>query len=673
VSSSFSSTSQSLSNRVTNIEGNYATTGSNVFMGAQTVCANITSTGTIVAQTLNVQQVTSSIVYSCGSNIFGCSTSDVQQMTGSVRITGSLNTIGNACVTSICSPSIIGGTISGTTVYASTVVCSPSVLSSGTICSTGNTCFGGMSIIAGCVGIGTTSPNGTGWDESSTILHIYKNTTSGGLLKLESSNTTAILNAGNDQLAIFTTTDDPIRFGTNGSERMRITSTGIACFACQVCAPHFIGLNNISIGSGCTTSDGYNTRLRITCIANDTFVFSFNNQACKPIMYMYGGNTNNPQGYTAWVDNTSGNTNHQISHITTESTYFAGQGGKVGIGITTPCSTLHVATGPITDGIFLSRIAACTNKQAILLSADSSVGAYIAGGTNPDGTATQTDGFGRLILQGASTEGFQFQTSAVAAGAAQSWNTRARIFNNGIACFACQVCAPMASISGCIGIGTNPATYTLKAGGRGYFFATNQDAGWGMLTLDYGNGTNGSIYAIQMAEGGAINAALGFGSYGSSNCGDLVMWTNDGGGLVERSRMYSNGAARIATMGSNNTTILQKSFSVGPGACVNVCFDIFNDIPGKGSGYVFQADMHVGGYGSAGSSGLLYKASVAGFDGHHVGIGSYHKDAELVKCASGVDIKIYNPAGCSCLLGITIYNCSGTYPHTGTFRMVLSY
>jgi len=68
-----------------------------VFTGAQTVCANITSTGTIVAQTLNVQQVTSSIVYSCGSNIFGCSTSDVQQMTGSVRITGSLNVTGNAC------------------------------------------------------------------------------------------------------------------------------------------------------------------------------------------------------------------------------------------------------------------------------------------------------------------------------------------------------------------------------------------------------------------------------------------------------------------------------------------------------------------------------------------------------------------------------------------------
>jgi hypothetical protein len=224
-----------------------------------------------------------------------------------------------------------------------------------------------------------------------------------------------------------------------------------------------------------------------------------------------------------------------------------------------------------------------------------------------------------------------------------------------------------------VGIGTANPSYTLHTSGRGYFFATNQDAGWGMLTLDYGNGVNGSIYAIQMKEGGATNAAVGYGSYASSNCGDLVMWTNDGGGLVERSRMYSNGAARIATMNANSTTVLQKSFSVAAGACVNVCFDIFNDIPGKGSGYVFQADMHVGGYGSAGASSLLYKASVAGYDGHYVGIGSYHQSSEQVKCTSGVDIKIYNPPGCSCLLGVTIYNCSGTYVHVGTFRMVLTY
>jgi hypothetical protein len=91
VSSSYSLASGSLSTRVTTIESKYATTGSNIFTANQTICGNLTTTGVITAQTINVQQVTSSIVYSSGSNIFGNLTTDVQQMTGSLRITGSGN------------------------------------------------------------------------------------------------------------------------------------------------------------------------------------------------------------------------------------------------------------------------------------------------------------------------------------------------------------------------------------------------------------------------------------------------------------------------------------------------------------------------------------------------------------------------------------------------------
>ncbi len=47
--------------------------------------------GTITAQTLVVQTVTSSIVYSSGSNIFGNQLTNVQQFTGSLRVTGSGN------------------------------------------------------------------------------------------------------------------------------------------------------------------------------------------------------------------------------------------------------------------------------------------------------------------------------------------------------------------------------------------------------------------------------------------------------------------------------------------------------------------------------------------------------------------------------------------------------
>jgi len=74
--------------------GVFATTGSNQFNGSQAVTGSLTVTGQVVAQTLNVQQVTSSIVYSSGSNIFGNSLGNTQQFTGSVSVTGSLTVNG---------------------------------------------------------------------------------------------------------------------------------------------------------------------------------------------------------------------------------------------------------------------------------------------------------------------------------------------------------------------------------------------------------------------------------------------------------------------------------------------------------------------------------------------------------------------------------------------------
>ena len=59
--------------------------------GSLLITGSLTASGTLTAQTLVVQTVTSSIVYSSGSNIFGNSQSNIQQMTGSLRVTGSGN------------------------------------------------------------------------------------------------------------------------------------------------------------------------------------------------------------------------------------------------------------------------------------------------------------------------------------------------------------------------------------------------------------------------------------------------------------------------------------------------------------------------------------------------------------------------------------------------------
>lgn len=74
----------------------FATTGSNTFIGNQvvsgslTTSGSITATGTITAQTLVIQTITSSTVYSSGSNIFGNAIGNTQTFTGSVLITGSV-------------------------------------------------------------------------------------------------------------------------------------------------------------------------------------------------------------------------------------------------------------------------------------------------------------------------------------------------------------------------------------------------------------------------------------------------------------------------------------------------------------------------------------------------------------------------------------------------------
>jgi len=80
-----------------NKTSSFATTGSNTFIGTQVVSGSVlqsgsfTSTGTLTAQTLVVQTITSSVVYSSGSNIFGNAIGNTQTFTGSVNITGSLS------------------------------------------------------------------------------------------------------------------------------------------------------------------------------------------------------------------------------------------------------------------------------------------------------------------------------------------------------------------------------------------------------------------------------------------------------------------------------------------------------------------------------------------------------------------------------------------------------
>ena len=95
LSASYNTFSGSASTRTTQIEQTYATTGSNSFRANQSITGSLVVSSTITAQTLVVQTVTSSIVYSSGSNNFGNQLANTQTFTGSVNITGSLALAGN--------------------------------------------------------------------------------------------------------------------------------------------------------------------------------------------------------------------------------------------------------------------------------------------------------------------------------------------------------------------------------------------------------------------------------------------------------------------------------------------------------------------------------------------------------------------------------------------------
>jgi len=118
VSSSFASTAsyittaQTASYVLNAISSSYAYTSS--------YANTFTVAGTLTAQTIVVQTITSSIDYSSGSNIFGNSLSNTQTFTGSIGATGSFTLVGNQIITG-SSTSTLGytGSLFGTASYSS--------------------------------------------------------------------------------------------------------------------------------------------------------------------------------------------------------------------------------------------------------------------------------------------------------------------------------------------------------------------------------------------------------------------------------------------------------------------------------------------------------------------------------------------------------------------------
>ena len=86
--------------------GSYATTGSNTFIGNQTITGNISAFSASFTYLQTIFE-SSSIIYSSGSNQFGDELTDIQTLSGSVKVQGSLTINGVPVQTSSFDPSAL--------------------------------------------------------------------------------------------------------------------------------------------------------------------------------------------------------------------------------------------------------------------------------------------------------------------------------------------------------------------------------------------------------------------------------------------------------------------------------------------------------------------------------------------------------------------------------------
>jgi hypothetical protein len=147
--SSNDSTNTTQNTRLSTIEsvtGSYASTGSNQFNGNQSISGSITSNGTITAQTLVVQTVTSSVEFITGSTKNGSLAENTHQFTGSVLMTGSLSVTTTGTELQVNASGVnIGNALTDSHIISGSVRINPDGLF---VSSSGN------------VGVGTAAPKG---------------------------------------------------------------------------------------------------------------------------------------------------------------------------------------------------------------------------------------------------------------------------------------------------------------------------------------------------------------------------------------------------------------------------------------------------------------------------------------------------------------------------------
>jgi len=405
LSGSYNTFSGSASTRVTKIENNYATTGSNSFRADQSITGSLVVSSTITAQTLVVQTVTSSIVYSSGSNLFGSALGDRQTFTGSLNVTGSnhniFGNVGIGTTNSTTKLTIESSTYDDFIKFTRTGVGSMGISATnprGIQITDAAGSFVGLSVSAsGLVGIGATDPVKT----------------------LDVRGTLAISNNASSYWYMDRSDDDGrFKILTDGnSEKFSISATGVAIFSGSV----GIGAVTPSVLLNTFLNDDLTT-IQIRAESNTSAVVTYTGLGSSVLEYYRNVATGVDLTIQTKIVSSGGGGNIVFSpnspsvNLTPVERMRITKDGNVGIGTTTPATTLSVK-GSGANGILLdqdtnsvgasSRLFFKMNTQTYTMLADSNGLNFMS-----DATPGSSSGAVKMTMNSAGSVGIGTSTIA---------------------------------------------------------------------------------------------------------------------------------------------------------------------------------------------------------------------------------------------------------------------
>ena len=528
LSGSYNTFSGSESTRITKIENNYATTGSNSFRADQSITGSLVVSSTITAQTLVVQTVTSSILYSSGSNVFGNQLANTQTFTGSVNITGSQTIFGNVGINYAAQSNIRSYIYDNSANYGLVVQQD----GSGTIAQfSGNSGAVRMYISAsGNVGIGVTNPTRQLFVNDTVF---FDNAGNG-------STTNPSIAIGSTSLGISYLGGSNMALLTGGSTKMFISASGIIGIGATIPVGklNLVGSTAQYIVLTNTAADGVTDAIQGGIIGQSRG--SANNLA-QMASILFRNKATSPwyKGEITFSTNDTDGTDPSVAVIERMRITSA---GNIGMGTATPNGPLDIV-GTLYGGLYTLSL-----YDSAAVAANIGGGIYFGG--NYTGT-TKTGWAGILGRKDNATDGeyggyMAFQTRTHGTAPAE----RMRIGSDGK-----------------VGIGTSswhqPYTKLIVAGAIAYNNNTDDevsDNGYGQsfakkINIVAGSGAN-TIYSAAGSEA-ALYVVTGLNLTSGARFVDLILYLGAGSTapVVVASQTYSTSVTRTYANSGENLTL----------------------------------------------------------------------------------------------------------------------